>query len=113
MNPLTEAEKAVLIKVAMQLNSMSTIMATIATLAPSGEEEVTLASLHPSGRLDSVADEIRNNTPISNEDLEALLEAAKTDIQFNSRLNGVLVNVSSIANAIRTTVLPLIMTAVA
>jgi len=113
MQPLTEAEKAVLIKVATQLNSMSTIMATIATLAPSaGEEEVTLASLRPSGRLDSVAEEIRNNTPISNEDLEALLEAAKTDIKFNSRLNGILVSVTAVAQSLRTTVLPLIMAAV-
>ena len=112
MNALTEAEKAVLVKVATQLNSMSTIMATIATLAPiAGEDEVTLASLVPSGRLDHVADEIRNNTPISDEDLEQLLEAAKGDIQFNSRLNSILVNVTAVANSLRTTVLPLLLSA--
>jgi len=112
MNPLTEEEKAVLVKVSTQLRSMGSIMATIAALAPTSEnDEVTLSSLVPSGRLDHVADEIRANTPINDDDLAALLEAAQTDIQFNSRLNGVLTNVISIANSIRTTVLPLIMAA--
>jgi len=112
MQPLTATEKAALVKVATQLNSMSTILATLAALAPEGsEEEVTLASLVPSGVLDGVAEEIRNNTPISDEDLAELMDAAKADIKFNSRLNGILVNVTAVANAIRTQVLPLLLTA--
>lgn len=109
MNPLTEAEKAALRKVAAQLNSMATIAATIATIAPSSsDDEVTLSMLRPSGGLDDVAEQIRANTPITDEDLATLMEAAQNDIQFNSRLNGVLVNVTAVAGALRSVLLPLL-----
>lgn len=111
MNSLSTEEKTALVQAVKELRSMAAVVEAIADLTPTDDGPVGLADLRPSGRLDSVADEIRNNTPISNEDLEVLIAAAQKDIKFNSRLNGFLVNMTAVASSLRTTVLPLLMTA--
>jgi len=67
-----------------------------------------LDSLTPSGNLDTLADEIRGDTVISPEELDELVSQARHDIDANSRLNGLLQNITVITSVARETLVPII-----
>ena len=67
-----------------------------------------LEGLVPSGALDALADTLKADTVISDEDLAALIERAKVDIDQHSRLDGLVQNVTSALGAISSTVLPMV-----
>ena len=67
-----------------------------------------LENLVPSGALDTLADTLKADVVISEEDMAALIEMAKVDIDQHSRLNGLVQNVTMALGAINSTVLPMV-----
>lgn len=108
---LTPTEKAQLEDINRYINAIGNITTSVVTLSET-KDELDLEDLKPSGRLSTLAQRITQNTPISDQDFATLVEACGVSIEKESRLNGVLLNIAAVANLVRTTVLPLIKTAI-
>jgi hypothetical protein len=110
MKPITSDEKDALLTSAANLKALGDMVEKMATAAPNanGVTEISLDDLVPTGNLSELSGRIRENSPVTDEELEGLITAAKADIETNSRFNGLLQNVTHIAQIVRTTVLPLL-----
>jgi len=112
MKPITQLEKDALLESAKDLRLLANVLDGAALGSPATLDvtsPVTLADLVPTGNLDSLPQAIRDNSPISNEDLEALMLRAKKDIQLHSRMDGLLENVTSLLRFANNTVLPILL----
>ena len=112
MKAITQSEKDALLESANDLRILANVLDGAALAAPATLDvtsPVTLADLVPTGNLDKLPQIIRDNSPISDADLEALILRAKRDIQMHSRMDGLLENVTSLVRFANNTVLPLLL----
>ena len=114
MQILAKNEIKDLNKSVVRLRALANVIEALATDADTANivkpnKSVTLADLVPAGNLSTVAEKIMKNSPITDEQYTELIEVATADIKTNSRINGLLVNITAVAQALRTTVLPLIL----
>jgi len=103
-------DKQTLRQSAVDLQALATILNKLAEITPEGTNGggvVDISDLEPDTALDGLADRIRANTPITDDEYAALCDAARRDIVSHSRLNGLLENVARIATFVRTGLLPL------
>jgi len=94
---------------AAALQALATALHGVATAAQAQNlTAVSVSDLRPTGELGNLAARIRANVPITDEDLARLTADVQADIKNNSRLNGLVHNVTSIIGFVRTTILPLV-----
>ena len=109
---ITYDERGDLLDSAQALHALANVMEEMANgaaiAAEPGEFVTTLADLVPAGNLDDLAQNIRDNTPISDQDLNTLLAAANQDIRVHSRFAGLVENVTAIVRFFNKTVLPIV-----
>lgn len=106
----TEDEKAQLEGAKEALEAISDALTNTSSApvsAPVIKPVPDLSRLVPSGNLNKLKERIAERMPVTDEQYQTIVNAAKADIRTNSRLNGLMKNVSVLAEAITKTVLPL------
>ena len=95
------------------MNSAATLRALADTLEKAAGADIDdvnagLDTLVPTGNLDTMVEEISSDSVISEEELNDLIAMSKHDIAVNSRLNGLLKNITIVIESVRKTVLPIV-----